>query len=167
MELLDFAARLREYRKGEGWTQSEMAEEWGYSFETISAWERRKRTPSRSELPRLAQLLGMEEQELVSLVKPLRQVGGSMASRSVQVSHVQTSSPFVDGQLLWSLHIGLGTNGLQCVISRPGQAWEIALDPVTDFEDIQAVYQLVNSQVCLKTRKQQTSSNVVSLSRVV
>jgi len=79
----DFAACVRTYRKEQQWTQSEMAEKWGYSFETISAWERRKRTPSRSELPRLAQLLGMEEQELVSLVNPRkgqRQVGDSMAT---------------------------------------------------------------------------------------
>src|SRR5579871_1926871 len=129
MNTLDFAVCLREYRKAQGWTQSEMADEWGYSFETISAWERRKRTPSRSELPRLAQLLGVEERELVALVRQGRgeRLGETqMASRKTGQPDSQMGAPFGDGQLLWSLHLGLGCDGLQCVISRPvgaGQVW--------------------------------------------
>lgn len=64
----DFAVVLRDYRREMGWTQAELAESWGYSFETVSAWERRKRTPSRPELPRLAGLLGKSEHELAALV---------------------------------------------------------------------------------------------------
>jgi len=173
--LKDFAVLVREFRKGQGWTQSQMSEAWAYSFETISAWERRKRKPGRSELPRLAQLLGVEVEQLVVLVHQDSRTRPSRSRRlgeQVLETRSQASSPFADGQLLWSLHLGLGADGLQCVISRPvgaGKDYEIALDPVSDFNDIQAVYQLVSAQVGLKARERQVPSlsNVVALSQVV
>ncbi len=53
----DFSMLLRTYRKSMGWTQEELAQQWSYSFETISAWERGKRTPGKQETLRLAKLL--------------------------------------------------------------------------------------------------------------
>ena len=65
---LDFSELLRTYRKSMGWTQEEMSRKWSYSFETISAWERKKRSPSNQEIPRLAKLLGMSADELAVTV---------------------------------------------------------------------------------------------------
>ncbi|MEO6892355.1 MAG: DUF5919 domain-containing protein [Ktedonobacteraceae bacterium] len=51
-----------------GWTQEKMAQKWSYSFETISAWERGKRSPGSQEIPRLAKLLEIEPEELAEIV---------------------------------------------------------------------------------------------------
>jgi transcriptional regulator with XRE-family HTH domain len=59
---------LRTYRRGMGWTQEETAQRWNYSFETISAWERGKRTPSAQEVPRLANLLGIALEDLAACI---------------------------------------------------------------------------------------------------
>ena len=64
-----FADIVREYRKSMQWTQGEAAEKWGYSVDTISAWERRKRKPSNQEIPRLARYLGMQDEELAECIK--------------------------------------------------------------------------------------------------
>lgn len=65
----DFSQLLREYRKRAGWTQEEMASQWSYSTDTISSWERGKRSPSVRDIPRLARLLGIEPDELVAYIK--------------------------------------------------------------------------------------------------
>ncbi len=64
----DFSTLLKTYRKSMGWTQEETSEKWSYSFETISAWERGKRTPSNQEIPRLAKFLGMSTEALASTI---------------------------------------------------------------------------------------------------
>jgi transcriptional regulator with XRE-family HTH domain len=64
----DFSTLLRTYRKGMGWTQEELSQKWSYSFETISAWERRKRTPGNQEIPRLAKLLEVAPEELAETI---------------------------------------------------------------------------------------------------
>jgi transcriptional regulator with XRE-family HTH domain len=64
----DFSALLRTYRKSMGWTQEELSQKWSYSFETISAWERGKRTPSSQEIPRLAKFLEMSSEKLAEIV---------------------------------------------------------------------------------------------------
>jgi transcriptional regulator with XRE-family HTH domain len=46
----NFSLLLRPYRKNMGWTQEELSQKWSYSFETVSAWERRKRIPSKQEI---------------------------------------------------------------------------------------------------------------------
>lgn len=63
-----FSELLRTYRKSMGWTQEKMSQQWSYSFETISAWERGKRTPSNQEIPRLAKFLEMDAEELASTI---------------------------------------------------------------------------------------------------
>lgn len=64
----DFQTLLRTYRKSMGWTQEEMAQNWNYSFETISAWERKKRSPSNQEIPRLAKLFRMNAEDLADTI---------------------------------------------------------------------------------------------------
>jgi transcriptional regulator with XRE-family HTH domain len=64
----DFPTLLKTYRKSMGWTQEELAQQWSYSFETISAWERGKRTPSNQEIPRLAKFLEMESDLVAALI---------------------------------------------------------------------------------------------------
>src|SRR5260370_826607 len=48
--LESFPERLKIYRKTMGWTQEELAKQWSYSFETISAWERGKRKPNGEKI---------------------------------------------------------------------------------------------------------------------
>lgn len=64
----DFQTLLKTYRKSMGWTQEELAQKWSYSFETISAWERGKRTPGNTEIPRLAKLLEMDSDKLAETI---------------------------------------------------------------------------------------------------
>lgn len=64
----DFPTLLKTYRKSMGWTQEELAQKWSYSFETISAWERGKRTPSSQEIPRLAKFLGMDNETFAEII---------------------------------------------------------------------------------------------------
>ncbi len=45
-------------------TKEQLAERWNYSKETISAWGRGKRSPSICDIPRLAHLFGMDQEEL-------------------------------------------------------------------------------------------------------
>ncbi len=65
---MNFPALLKTYCKSMGWTQEEMSQRWSYSFETISAWERGKRSPGSQEIPRLAKLLETEPEELAEMV---------------------------------------------------------------------------------------------------
>ncbi len=64
----DFSTLLKAYRKGMGWTQEEMAQKWSYSFETISAWERGKRSPRNHELPQLAKFLEISTEDLAEMI---------------------------------------------------------------------------------------------------
>jgi transcriptional regulator with XRE-family HTH domain len=63
-----FPERLKAYRKAMGWTQAELAKRWVYSFETISAWERGKRTPGVHQIPRIAHLLGVTPEALTQSI---------------------------------------------------------------------------------------------------
>ncbi len=63
---LPFSDLLRAYRQRVGWTQEEAAVQWNYSVETVSVWERGKRTPRGQEIPRLALLLGVTPEEVTA-----------------------------------------------------------------------------------------------------
>jgi DNA-binding XRE family transcriptional regulator len=143
----DFSALLRSYRKSQGLTQEALARHWSYSFETISAWERGKRTPSTQEIPRLASLLAIEAQELTRLVAVSK-------GRATGVKDdMQQTLPFTQGRLLWSLHLGIEDGLLRGMISCPlasGKTWEIDLNAETDFADIQNLYRIVSEQVASK-----------------
>lgn len=69
----EFSELLRTYRKSMGWKQAELAENWSYSFEAISSWERKKRIPSNQEIPRLAKLLEMELEILKEIIQKSRE----------------------------------------------------------------------------------------------
>lgn len=69
----NFPTLLKIYRKSMGWTQEELAQKWSYSFETISAWERGKRTPSNTEVPRLAKLLEMDSDKFAETIMGSRE----------------------------------------------------------------------------------------------
>jgi transcriptional regulator with XRE-family HTH domain len=64
----NFATLLRAYRKNMNWTQEQLAQNWSYSFETISAWERQKRYPNNQEIPRIAKFLEMKTEDLADIV---------------------------------------------------------------------------------------------------
>ncbi|MGH2495328.1 MAG: helix-turn-helix domain-containing protein [Ktedonobacteraceae bacterium] len=68
-----FGELLRHYRKSYRYncTQAEIAARFGYSKETISSWEQGRRFPAYHEVTRLAQLMGLNLQE----VKDAIQVG--------------------------------------------------------------------------------------------
>src|SRR2546429_9067022 len=76
-----FSTLLKTYRKSMGWTQEAMSENWSYSFETISAWERGKRTPSNQEIPRLAKFLEIEPKRLADIVVYSRKKTNSSIDR--------------------------------------------------------------------------------------
>jgi transcriptional regulator with XRE-family HTH domain len=156
-----------------GWTQAELAEEWGYSFETVSAWERGKRFPSRTETSRLAEFLDVEPRELAALVATSKGVPVKqepvLKPRRQEVARTQPG-PFSDGRLLWTLHVGVQDGGLQCIISCPlanGDSWDIVLDPETDGVDIQHLYRLVQEQVMVKGVKQQEEEEKIHPAKVL
>ncbi|MBV9708262.1 MAG: helix-turn-helix transcriptional regulator, partial [Chloroflexi bacterium] len=60
---------LRTYRKQKHWSQDQLAEHLGYSYEAISAWERGLRHPNRHEIPRLAKLLEVEADVLAQCIE--------------------------------------------------------------------------------------------------
>lgn len=64
-----FSQRLRIYRRMKGYKQEALAHDWGYSVETISAWEREKRQPGAQEIPHIAELLGISVKELVRSIE--------------------------------------------------------------------------------------------------
>lgn len=63
-----FPDDLRMYRKHHGLTQTELARQLNFSAETISAWERGKRTPHIQQIPLLARLLDMDVKELLGSI---------------------------------------------------------------------------------------------------
>lgn len=79
----EFSTLLKAYRKNMSWTQQELAENWSYSFETISAWERGKRIPSNQEKPRIAKLLEMKPENLTDIIVRSREQSSSSNGRSV------------------------------------------------------------------------------------
>lgn len=167
--MTNFAMVLRMYRKNQGWSQSELAEYWSYSFETISAWERGKRFPSRTEIPRIAHFLEMDSEKLVAVVAaskgvPVKKGPPPLTSRGSSPAHSSTShqppSPFSQGRLLWTLHLGIENDALQCLISCPlsnGETWTVELDSEVDFEDIQYIYRVVQDQVAFKAGRQRNT----------
>lgn len=58
-------ARLRYYREQSGMSRTELAERTGFSRPTIWAWESGKTQPRHSNLPALANALGIHEIELI------------------------------------------------------------------------------------------------------
>jgi len=78
-----FSDRLKNYRRVMGWTQEQLAKEWTYSTEAISAWERGVRVPGSQQLPRIANLLQIAPEELIQSLNTNR--GKSNAQGTVPV----------------------------------------------------------------------------------
>lgn len=91
----DFSTLLRTYRKSMGWTQEELAQQWSYSFETISAWERGKRTPSKQEIPRLAKLLETDSEKLAEVIV------GSREQLDAPIKHPETGAGWKASFEIW------------------------------------------------------------------
>jgi transcriptional regulator with XRE-family HTH domain len=95
----EFSALLRTYRKNMGWSQGEMAENWSYSFETISAWERKKRTPSSQEIPRLAKFLEISPEKLAEIIT--RSKEQTNPSTNKPVAHPETRAGWKASYETW------------------------------------------------------------------
>lgn len=65
-----FGKRIEQLRKGRGMTLAEVAQALGVSKPTVWAWEKGKARPVAERLPALAQVLGIEEAELVTFSEP-------------------------------------------------------------------------------------------------
>lgn len=63
-----FPEILKDYRKIKGLTQGQLAKEWSYSIDAISAWERGVRTPGGQEVPHIAKLMGVTPALLVESI---------------------------------------------------------------------------------------------------
>ena len=55
-----FAVRLKMLREKAGWTVEELAEQLGVSDQTVYYWETGRRQPKISDLPKIAQVLGVK-----------------------------------------------------------------------------------------------------------
>ena len=68
---ISFSELFRRYRKAYKYncTQAEIAEKLGYSTETVRSWESGRRFPARTEIPRLAQVMGVGIQEVEDAIR--------------------------------------------------------------------------------------------------
>jgi|SRR6266480_1533597 len=87
-----FPKLLKTFRRHEGLTQEAIANRLHFSVETISAWERGKRKPGHSQIPRLARLLRMDTQELTQSLYPGNNEDMVLESSGFQETHWQQSS---------------------------------------------------------------------------
>lgn len=82
--LESFAELLRNHRINMGWTQRELARQWKYSVETVSAWERGKRIPGIQQIPRLAELLKLHVDELARHINSRHRVDSGQEARGTK-----------------------------------------------------------------------------------
>ncbi|GIP41321.1 putative HTH-type transcriptional regulator YazB [Paenibacillus sp. J31TS4] len=64
MEKFDLAPRIRAFRKLKGYTQTELAEKMGVSVSIIGAIERGTRHADAKTLNRIAEVLGLDPDEI-------------------------------------------------------------------------------------------------------
>lgn len=70
MEKNTFGSMVAELRKEKGMTQAELAEKMGITDKAVSKWERDLSYPDIASIPRLAEILGVSVDELLSLKRP-------------------------------------------------------------------------------------------------
>ena len=63
---LNFAENIRKLRRENGFTQEQLAEKVGVSFQTVSRWETGRGMPAVDSLEPLAEVLGLSVSELLS-----------------------------------------------------------------------------------------------------
>lgn len=86
-----FAELLKEHRINMGWTQKELARQWKYSSETVSAWERGKRNPGIQQIPRLAELLKLHVDELAQHINTQHRLDSEHGTRETKApAHTQS-----------------------------------------------------------------------------
>ena len=67
-----FGDKIKQFRIDNNYSQSEIAKKLNVTTRTIVRWEQNKNTPNSSELKKIANLVGMTEEELVSEVEDVR-----------------------------------------------------------------------------------------------
>ncbi len=87
-----FPELLKAYRRSNGLTQGELAEQLNFSTETISAWERGKRKPHFQQIQRLARLLGKDAQELAQSLYPDHNSIDAYNSQETHIARLQQNS---------------------------------------------------------------------------
>ena len=70
MEKNTFGSMVAELRKEKGMTQADLAEKMGITDKAVSKWERYLSYPDIALIPRLAEILGVSVDELLSLKRP-------------------------------------------------------------------------------------------------
>lgn len=70
MEKNTFGSMVAELRKEKGMTQADLAEKMGITDKAVSKWERDLSYPDIASIPRLAEILGVSVDELLSLKRP-------------------------------------------------------------------------------------------------
>lgn len=58
--------QLKEYRRREGMSQQQLADELGVSRQSVVRWEKESNTPSDHELKKISDLLGLSAQQLLN-----------------------------------------------------------------------------------------------------
>ena len=69
MEQKTFGLMVTELRKAKGMTQAELAEKMGITDKAVSKWERDLSYPDVTSIPRLAEILGVSVDELLTFQK--------------------------------------------------------------------------------------------------
>lgn len=81
MATVTFADALRHYRKDHSLKQSDIAKVIGTRQQTVAKWEAGESAPHPRYLNALAQLLGIDERELVALINSVPEAGISLRDR--------------------------------------------------------------------------------------
>ena len=87
-----FGQRLEKLRKGRGMTLAQVADQLGVSKPTVWAWEKGKARPVADRIPALAEVLGVEEEELSSFSQPPG-IGDLIESSRQRIAETYGTSP--------------------------------------------------------------------------
>lgn len=86
MEKNTFGSMVAELRKEKGMTQADLAEKMGITDKAVSKWERDLSYPDIASIPRLAEILGVSVDELLSLKRPDGEKGKTKAEEYVTLA---------------------------------------------------------------------------------
>jgi transcriptional regulator with XRE-family HTH domain len=107
--------RLKRARHQQGWTQAELAEKVGTTFETVSRWERGIKAPSAYYRRRLCEVLGMTAEELGLVAEANASFPTSDPSPCVFLTSAYADA---EHKFVVSLKMGLKTRGVTVWSSR-------------------------------------------------
>ena len=86
MEKNTFGSMVAELRKEKGMTQADLAEKMGITDKAVSKWERDLSYPDIASIPRLAEILGVSVDELLSLKRPDGEKGKTKTEEDVTLA---------------------------------------------------------------------------------